>query len=243
MDAAEAGAEGGIAPGALPLYLQISELLIRDIAAGRLADGARLPPEREMAVQLGIAVGTLRRALADLADKGLIERVQGSGNYIRHRPDAPSVYALFRLELAEGGGLPTAQALEVARVPKPADLPPFGDGPEAWRIRRLRRLSGVPAAVEEIFLDAALAPDLQLGSLSESLYLHYRTHLGLWIQRAEDRIDQGPLPDWAPAAFGHPPGTVLPRITRISWAQDNRRAEVSRSWFDPGRVRYVARLT
>ena len=33
-------------PGALPLYQQISELLIRDIAAGRLIDGEKLKPER-----------------------------------------------------------------------------------------------------------------------------------------------------------------------------------------------------
>jgi DNA-binding transcriptional regulator YhcF (GntR family) len=113
-------------PGALPLYQQISELLIRDIAAGRLADGARLPLEREMAASLGITVGTLRRALADLGDKGLLDRVQGSGNHIRHQPAPASVYALFRLELTEGGGLPTAQVLVVDRVAKPDGLPPFG---------------------------------------------------------------------------------------------------------------------
>lgn len=231
-----------LSPGALPVYLRIAELLIRDIASGRLADGARLPPEREMAAGLGIAVGTLRKALAELAGKGLVERVQGSGNYIRHQPGAQGVYALFRLELAEGGGLPTAEVLGVARVPKPADLPPFGRAPEAWRIRRLRRLSGVPAAVEEIFLDAAYAPDLRAEALSESLYLHYRTALGLWITRAEDRIGQAPLPDWSPAAFPHAPGTALPMITRVSWAQDDSRAEVSRSWFDPVHVAYVARL-
>jgi GntR family transcriptional regulator len=229
-------------PGALPLYQQISELLIRDIAAGRLADGARLPPEREMAASLGIAVGTLRRALADLGDKGLLDRVQGSGNYIRHQPAPASVYALFRLELTEGGGLPTAEVLVVDRVAKPDGLPPFGTHPQAWRIRRLRRLSGVPAAVEEIFLDAAHASDLRAGDLSESLYLHYRNVLGLWIQRAEDRIGQGPLPDWAPTEFPHPGGALLPCVTRVSFAQDNTSVEVSRTWFDPGRVNYVSRL-
>ena len=60
---------------ALPKYVRISERLIREIAAGRLADGTRLPPEREMAVELGASVGTLRKALADLADKGLLERI------------------------------------------------------------------------------------------------------------------------------------------------------------------------
>jgi GntR family transcriptional regulator len=231
-----------VTPGPLPLYLQICELLIRDIAAGRLADGVRLPPERDMAAEMGIAVGTLRRALAELTDKGLLDRVQGSGNYIRHQPEPLGVYALFRLELSEGGGLPTAEVLDVARVPKPPELPSFGEGPQAWRIRRLRRLSGVPAAVEEIFLDARYCEDLRAADLSESLYLHYRNVLGLWIQRAEDRVGMGHLPDWAPPAFPHPPGAVLPQVVRLSWAQDNTTAEASRSWFDPARVQYVSRL-
>ena len=54
--------------GSLPVYLQISERLIREIGAGRLPDGARLPPEREMAASFSISVGTLRKALAELFD-------------------------------------------------------------------------------------------------------------------------------------------------------------------------------
>ena len=73
--------------GALPLHMQITELIIRDIAAGRLVNGERLAPEREMADSFGIAVGTLRKALATLQEKGLLERVQGSSNYIRAKAD------------------------------------------------------------------------------------------------------------------------------------------------------------
>lgn len=228
--------------GALPRYQQISELLIRDIAAGRLMDGARLPPEREMAADLGVAVGTLRKALQDLVEKGLLDRVHGSGNYIRARGDVDSIYALFRLELVSGGGLPSAQVLDVARRPKPGHLPPFGDGPDAHRIRRLRLLSNAPVAVEEIWLDAAYAPDLRAEDLSQSLYLHYRTHLGLWIARAEDRIGTARVPDFAPAQFGPRPGALVGHVLRTSWGQDNQRAEVSETWFDPDVARYVSRL-
>jgi GntR family transcriptional regulator len=229
---------------ALPLYQQISELLLRDIAAGRLSDGARLPPERYLAQTLGIAVGTLRRALADLEAKGIIDRVQGSGNYVRASALPASIYALFRLELAEGGGgLPTAEILDVARLPKDPGLPAFGTAPDAHRIRRLRRLSGVVAAVEEIWLDASYAETLRREDLLESLYLFYRTRLGLWIQRAEDRVSLAPVPAWAPRAFPHAPGRTAGFIERISLAQDNARAEVSRTWFDHDRVRYVARLS
>jgi len=227
---------------ALPLYQQISELLLRDIAAGRLRDGARLQPERDLARTLGIAVGTLRRALADLERRGIVERVQGSGNYVRAAALPDSIYRLFRLELLDGGGLPTAEVLEVRRMEKPAGLPPFGTSPEAHRIRRLRRLSGVPAALEEIWLDASYAPALRREELSDSLYLHYRKRLGLLIQSAVDMVGVDAVPDWAPAEFGQPPGTPVGHIVRVSLAQDNSRAEVSQTWFDHSRARYMSRL-
>ena len=125
--------------GSLPIYLQFAELLARDIAAGRLVDGEKLAPERDMAAELGIAVGTLRKALAELQNRGLLQRVQGSGNYIRAISDPKSVYAMFRLELIKGGGLPTAEVLSVERLKKTGELPEFGSSDEGHRIRRIRR--------------------------------------------------------------------------------------------------------
>ncbi|MEL6801963.1 MAG: GntR family transcriptional regulator, partial [Pseudomonadota bacterium] len=170
-------------PTALPKYVQTAELLIREIAAGRLIAGERLPPEREMAKDLGLAVGTLRKALADLEERGLLERVQGSGNYVKSGADAAGIYAFFRLELIEGGGLPTAEVLCVERLPKPVGFPVFGASDGGHRIRRLRRLGGQPAALEEIWLDSSYAPTVSPDDLSESLYLFYRQRLGLWIVR------------------------------------------------------------
>ena len=230
------------APGSLPIYLQITELLVRDIAAGRLIDGEKLPPEREMAAELGIAVGTLRKALAELQNRGLLERLQGSGNYVRAVSDPKSVYAMFRLELIAGGGLPTAEVLAVDRLPKSPDLPQFGKSPEAHRIRRLRRLNGIPAAVEEIWLDGGYVEKLSREALSESLYLFYRTSLSLWISRAEDQVGLDHVPDWAPEAFGQRPGSPVPHVLRSSYDQNGERAEVSRTWFDHRTARYVARL-
>ena len=48
--------------------------------------------------------------MADLERKGLLERREGSGNYVRHRAEVDSVYAMFRLELIGGGGLPTPRS-------------------------------------------------------------------------------------------------------------------------------------
>lgn len=226
---------------ALPLYLQISELLIRDIAAGRLIDGERLPPERDMADELGISIGTLRKALADLTEKGLLERIQGSGNYIRQGGTQESIYAMFRLELLSGGGLPRADILNTERVRKSEHLPSFGTSPEGTRIRRLRYLNDTMIAVEEIWLDGD-AGFVKKDLLSDSLYRFYQKHLGFWIVRAEDRVTIGKVPDWAPAEFTLDPGTITGFIERFSWADGSEPVEYSRTWFDTNRAHYVQRL-
>ena len=228
--------------GALPIYLQISEMLIRDIAAGRLLDGSRLPPERELAKSLETSVGTLRKALSELENRGLLERRQGSGNYIRSKGTPEGIYALFRLELVEGGGLPTARILDVTRMAKPADLPTFGASIEAHRIRRLRFLGGKPAAVEEIWLDATYAERIDPDDLLHSLYLYYRDRLDLWITGYEDHVGVSSCPAWAPDDFGQPSGAPCGLVERQSRARDGTIAEVSRNWFDSNVARYVARM-
>jgi len=227
---------------ALPIYVQTAEMLIREIAAGRLLDGERLPPERAMADELGISVGTLRKALGDLTEKGYLERIQGSGNYIRTPPEASGVYAFLRIELADGGGLPTAEVLDVRRLPKPADAPHFGPADDGHRIRRFRRLGGVPAALEEIWLDGSRAETVTAADLSDSLYLFYRKRLGLWITRAEDRVGVGSVPDWGGDSFPPEPGSVCGYIERRAEAQDGETVEYSRTWFDADRVRYISRM-
>ncbi len=227
---------------ALPRYIQISEMLIREIAAGHLVDGARLPPEREMAVDLGIAVGTLRKALADLEAKGLLERVQGSGNYVRQKADVTSIYSLFRLENIRGGGLPTAAVIAVDRLQKPADLPDFGSTDDGHRIRRLRALDGDLIAVEEIWLDGGLCAEFTANDVSDSLYQYYRDALGIVIATVEDRIGVGDIPSWTPPAFHQKPGSPAGFIERLSWTAAGAAVEFSRTWFDHDRARYVSRM-
>ena len=226
---------------ALPRFIQISEFLVREIAAGRLVDGERLVPERHMAKSLNVSVGTLRKSLKELEKIGLLESIQGSGNYVRQNQIDGSVYAMFRLELLEGGGLPKADILDVALYEKPSDLPEFGTSKRASRVRRLRYLNNTIIAIEEIWLDQSAGVINSIG-ISDSLYQYYRTHLGLWISRAEDYVGICKVPFWAPAAFMLSPGTVTGFIERFSWGSEVAPVEYSRTWFDTNQAYYVQRL-
>lgn len=225
----------------LPLYLQLSEFLIREIAAGRLSDGDKLPPEREMAAQYKTTVTTLRKALAVLQNKGLLERIHGSGNYVRQAEQVDSVYSMFRLELVNGGGLPTSKLVELREMSKPVELPAFGRSGMATRIRRLRFLDAKLIAVEEIWLDRD-AGEVKQEQLQDSLYRYYKMQLGFWISRAEDRVSIGHTPDWSPQDFGVSAGQSTGFIERFSWAQTSVPVEYSRTWFDTTKAVYIQRL-
>src|SRR5512132_1092688 len=70
---------------ATPLYYRIQEMLRRDIASGRLAAGARLPSETELAQSFNTTRTTVRQALARLTFEGLIARRIGLGTFVADR--------------------------------------------------------------------------------------------------------------------------------------------------------------
>ena len=59
-------------------------MLRKGITDGSYENGERLPPERNLAQQFGVARGTLREGLRELENAGLVERRQGSGTYVTY---------------------------------------------------------------------------------------------------------------------------------------------------------------
>ncbi len=67
---------------AQPLYLQIRNGIRESIRLRTLKSGEKLPTERDLAVELGVSVGMVRRALSLLVDEGLIYRRPQRGTFI-----------------------------------------------------------------------------------------------------------------------------------------------------------------
>ncbi|MFE3267850.1 GntR family transcriptional regulator [Streptomyces sp. NPDC059215] len=64
----------------------IADDLRRQITTGRIKPGERLPSESGLADRYKVSTATLRSALSVLQGEGLVEKIHGKGNYIRHRP-------------------------------------------------------------------------------------------------------------------------------------------------------------
>src|ERR1700744_3938071 len=89
------GMVGVVTTGAgVPLHRQLFLVLHDEIARGAIAPGDALPTEQALCDQFGVSRITVRRALADLAEQGYIERRQGVGSFVRQSvraEETPSV--------------------------------------------------------------------------------------------------------------------------------------------------------
>ncbi|RKN74704.1 GntR family transcriptional regulator [Streptomyces klenkii] len=64
------------------VYMQVADHVAAQIEAGTLRPGARLAGERDLAEQYGVAIGTIRRAIQELRDRGLLVTLPAKGTFV-----------------------------------------------------------------------------------------------------------------------------------------------------------------
>ncbi|MEW2357887.1 GntR family transcriptional regulator [Spirillospora sp. NPDC029432] len=68
------------------VYMAFADHIAARIAAGDLSPGSRLPSERELADEYGIAYMTVRLGMQELRERGLILTVHGKGTFVAEPP-------------------------------------------------------------------------------------------------------------------------------------------------------------
>jgi len=102
----------------VPLYFQLSELLEKSILSGQLSAGDRLENEISICERLGLSRPTVRRAIEELVDKGLLVRRRGLGTQVVHGQVTRGVEltSLFD-DLERAGRKPSTKVLELKLLP------------------------------------------------------------------------------------------------------------------------------
>ena len=80
-----------IPEGQGPLYIRLADRIAEDIATGALGAGSKLPPQRDLAYDLGVTVGTIGRAYALIRQRGLVSGEVGRGTFVLGSTYEPSL--------------------------------------------------------------------------------------------------------------------------------------------------------
>ncbi len=191
--------------GPMPLYFQVSSRLEAAITSGAIPTGARLENEIAIAKKLGLSRPTVRRAIQDLVDKGLLVRRRGIGTQVvqgqvTRQVELTSLYE----DLQSANHDPGTRVLDhgiIAASDSVAAALGIAAGSEVVYVRRLRSTDAVPVAVLENFLPTEFS-DVTTGQLEQrGLYQILRAR-GVTIRIAKQKIgarralrDEGELLD------------------------------------------------
>jgi DNA-binding GntR family transcriptional regulator len=177
-----------------PLYFQLASAIEAAINGGDLPAGSRLENEVLLAQRYGLSRPTVRRAVQELVDKGLLVRKRGVGTqviqpHVRRSVELTSLYE----DLRRAGEQPTTVVLSLERTTVPEDVAEelgLAEGADVVVLRRLRSSRGEPLALMTNYLPGRFHPTEE--ELTErGLYQYLRAqavHLRVAHQRIGARL-------------------------------------------------------
>jgi len=177
--------------GPIPLYFQVAQKIEAAIMDGELPAGSRLENEVALGDRLGLSRPTVRRAIQELVDKGLLVRRRGIGTQVVHGQVTRGVEltSLFE-DLTRSGKKPSTKMLEIKEVKadsKMAEILAVAIGSPILYVKRLRLADNVPVSILENWLPADFV-DLDHDAMIEhGLYQLLRSR-GVNIRVAKQRI-------------------------------------------------------
>jgi GntR family transcriptional regulator len=232
-------------PVSIPLYIQIAEGLIAQIASGELTPQDRLPSERELSEELGVTRMTLRRALGVLESQGLIIRVHGVGTYIAEPKIERQMEKVFRFssKMQERGFNPGAKIISIERIVTDRALSmklALLDSSPVYSILRLRSINKEPVMLESYAIPEERFPGLDRYDLEgRSIYEVMEIEYNVSILRARQSFEPVIATTFEAELLNIPVGDALMLEKRLSYDEDNIPIEYGVDRYRGDRFRFV----
>ncbi|QGU05346.1 GntR family transcriptional regulator [Corynebacterium comes] len=222
-------------PSRRPAYQAIADIIRERIARCEFSGGHRLPTERELVDEFGVARMTVRNALDVLQQEGLIERRRGrsGGTFVRSIPMIVDLSCMEGVvqQLRKEGREMAAEVLEVSRVsaaPCVAAALNLRTGDPVYHLARVGSVDNTPLIIENSYLPAELVPGLLEEDLRQSMPELLDTRWNLRPARKSETILPGLADDEEGKILGVNRDLPLLRIYRTTSTDDGAPVEYSR---------------
>lgn len=236
--------------GFRPLYAQVKHQLLERLINKIWMPGDALPSEQQLAQELGVSQGTVRKALDELTAENIVVRRQGRGTFVAEHTQERALFQYFMLSPDEGkkddNHFPLSQLLSIdsgSATHRERAALDLAANEQVWRLERNRSLQGSPLIAEKIVLPKQLFEGLdEIKPLPNNLYASFDQSFGQSIVRAEEKLKAVAAEESHAKRLGCAAGTPLLRIDRIAYAISGRPAEWRISYCLTDNFHYVANL-
>ena len=228
-------------------YAKVKVQLAEEIDRERRPAGSRLPPERAMAEHFGVSRATLRRALGELEDDGVVQRVAGGWAVAQRIVGEPPNELMSFSELAVSRGLTASARILDERV-RPAtmdeaDVLGLAPGAPLFELERLRSMDDVPILVDRTRLPMSLVPGIDdLDVAAGSLYRLLEDHYAIRAARARFTVEAIAADARRAELLDLEPGEPLLRCDQQTEDDDGRQIELCEMVYRHDRYRFRATL-
>lgn len=233
--------------GSLPLYRQLEEIMKQRITNQDWEAGERIPTETELIEEFGVSRTTVREAVDQLVQEGLLDKLQGRGTFVRRQPLEVPLGPLtgFAEEVLERGQIPSATLLstELSRdFFYEAHQLKVPHGEAVLRIERVRLADGEPIALERTFWPRAVGELLLEEDLNRAQFYPILERHGVYLVEADEKILAANASEEEVRILGVEPGEALLEMRRVSYGEDGRPVEFARNRYRSDRYFYQVHL-
>ena len=212
-----------------PLYLQVKDMLVQRIVGATWKPGAAIPNEIELSRELGISVGTVRKALDEMEGERLISRRQGRGTFVIDQTSDECAIRFSNIRNAEGVRISgDIQRCELVSAPSNEDearMLQLRPGEPVFRINRVRTHKDTPFMVEESTIPQSRFAGLtQEAAISPSIVV-LAHHYGVLLTRAEEKVSVTAASAGVAEDLKVAEGTPLMKLDCVVFAIDGRPIE------------------
>lgn len=241
-----------IAPEAagMPLFRVVKRTLLRSIESGAFPPGETLPSESEIATQMGVSIGTLRRAVDELAAEHILVRRQGRGTFVATHNTDRFLFQFFHVEREDGRREAPAVDLvsfERGRAEEEAALAlQLRTGEPVIVIENRLRLQGSAVIYDRLTLPATLFKGLTEKRFRErpsTIYQLYQSDFGITVVRAQERARARAADRQAARVLGVAVGTPVMQVLRTALTFGDRPVEFRMSIINTAHHDYVNLLS